>query len=170
MELLSIGKISGTHHLKGAVKVTSNLDDMAILEGNKVMIEIASGETKILTVEKIGQMVGKKWTIQFKEITNKTDANLLQGAVIKVRRDIVGIEEDEFLSNDIVGMKAFTEDGESIGEVVDIYETAAHDIFVIEDEEYEALVPDVDVFIKNIDFDKREIIVELLEGMREKKK
>ncbi|MGL5428299.1 MAG: ribosome maturation factor RimM, partial [Cetobacterium sp.] len=48
--------------------------------------------------------------------------------------------------------------------------TAAHDIYVIEDDEYETMIPDVEVFIKKIDFEKREILVSLIDGMREKKK
>lgn len=169
-ELLSVGRISGTHHLKGAVKVTSNIDGIEILEGNKVMVELSSGEIKILTVTKVAPMVGKKWTMEFQEITNKTDAGLIQNGVIKARRDILGITEEEFLANDVIGMKAITEDGELLGEVVDIYETAAHDIYVIEDEEYETMIPDVDVFIKKLDFDKKEIVVSIIDGMREKKK
>ncbi|MCX3066214.1 MAG: ribosome maturation factor RimM [Cetobacterium sp.] len=170
MELLSVGRVSGTHHLKGAIKVTSNIDNLEILSGNKVMIELPSGEVKILTIKKVSSMIDKKWIVEFEELTNKTDASLIQNGVIKVRRDLLGIEEDEFLANDVMGMKVITESGEDIGEVVDIYETAAHDIYVIEDEEFETMIPDVEVFIKNIDFNKREILVSLIEGMRERKK
>lgn len=170
MELLAVGRVSGTHHLKGAIKVTSNIDNLEILSGNKVMIELPSGEVKILTIKKVSSMIDKKWIVEFEELTNKTDAGLIQNGVIKVRRDLLGIEEDEFLANDVMGMKVITEDGENIGEVVDIYETAAHDIYVIEDEEFETMIPDVEVFIKNIDFNKREILVYLIEGMRERKK
>nr|WP_307774549.1 ribosome maturation factor RimM [uncultured Cetobacterium sp.] len=170
MDLLSVGRVSGTHHLKGAIKVSSNIDGIEVLEGNKVIIELSSGETKVLTVKKVAPMVGNKWTMEFEEITNKTDAGLIQNGVIKARRDLLGIQEDEFLANDVIGMKAITEEGESIGEIVDVYETAAHDIYVIEDDEYETMIPDVDVFIKKLDFEKREIIVSLLDGMREKKK
>ena len=170
MELLSVGRVSGTHHLKGAIKVTSNIDNLEILSGNKVMIELPSGEVKILTIKKVSSMIDKKWIVEFEELTNKTDAGLIQNGVIKVRRDLLGIEEDEFLANDVMGMKVITESGEDIGEVVDIYETAAHDIYVIEDEEFETMIPDVEVFIKNIDFNKREILVSLIEGMRERKK
>ena len=170
MELLSVGRVSGTHHLKGAIKVTSNIGDLKILNGNKVMVELASGEIKILTVKKVSSMIDKKWIVEFEEFTNKTDASSIQNGVIKVRRDLLGIEEDEFLANDVIGMKVLKEDGESIGEVVDIYETAAHDIYVIEDEEYETMIPDVDVFVKKIDFEKNQMVVSLIDGMREKKK
>ena len=35
MELLTVGKISGTHHLKGAVKIIANIGDAEILEGKR---------------------------------------------------------------------------------------------------------------------------------------
>ncbi|MGL4999314.1 MAG: ribosome maturation factor RimM [Cetobacterium sp.] len=170
MDLLSVGRVSGTHHLKGAIKVTSNFDDLEPLNGNKVMVELPIGDVKILTVKKVSKMVDKKWIVEFEELINKTDAGSIQNGTIKVRRDILGIEEDEFLGNDIIGMNVITEDGESIGEIVDIYETAAHDIYVIEDDEFETMIPDAEVFIKKIDFSKREMLVSLIDGMREKKR
>ncbi|MGL5000678.1 MAG: ribosome maturation factor RimM [Cetobacterium sp.] len=170
MDLLSVGRVSGTHHLKGAIKVTSNFDDLEPLNGNKVMVELPTGSIKILTVKKVSKMVEKKWILEFEELTNKTDAASVQNGAIKVRRDILGIEEDEFLGNDIIGMNVITEAGESIGEITDIYETAAHDIYVVEDDEFETMIPDVEVFVKKIDFTKREMLVSLIDGMREKKR
>lgn len=170
MELLVIGKVLGTHHLKGAVKVISNMLEFDKILGNKVILEFQNGEAKVLQVEKVEKMLDKKWIVEFKEILNKSDAILLKNSILKARRDIFGIKEDEYLINDTIGMKVFTEEKEYLGVVVDICETAAHDIFVVEDEEYETLIPDVEVFIKNINFEKKEIIVNLLEGMKEKKK
>ncbi len=66
---------------------------------------------------------------------------------------------------EVVDMK----NNETIGRVTDIFETAAHDILVVEDEKSEAMIPDIDEFVKKIDFDKRTIYVELIDGMREMK-
>lgn len=171
MELLTVAKMSGTHHLKGAVKVTSNVDNLEVLKGSKLIAELPNGTTRILTLKEVAPLVGKKWVMEFEEITNKSDANLFQNALLKSRRDLLGINEDEYLVNDVIGMKAIdAETGETLGEVTDIYETAAHDIYVIESDEYEMMVPDVEVFIKSIDFSKQEMKVSPIEGMKEKKK
>ena len=68
----------------------------------------------------------------------------------------------------MLGVEVF-EKGEKIGEVIDIMETAAHDILVIQDikNHKEILVPQIDVFVKKIDFDNNKMDVELIEGMRE---
>lgn len=170
MDLLVVAKISGTHHLKGAVKVLSNVDELDIVIGNKVIVELGNGSTKVLTMKEASPLVGKKWAVEFEEITNKTEASLLQGGLIKVRRDILDIEEDEYLVNDVIGMKVYEENGDYLGEVQDIFETAAHDIFVVESEEFETMIPDIDVFVKDVNFDKHEMRVSLIEGMKEKKK
>ena len=157
MELLTIGKISGTHHLKGAVKVVSNIENIEMLLNNRIVVELGENNQRILTVK-------------FEEITNKTEAGNLKNGFIKVRRELLGIGEDEYLLNDLLDMKAIDIDtDEELGTIVDIFETAAHDILVIESSKCEVMVPDIDEFVKKIDFDKRVIYVHLIEGMKEEK-
>ena len=144
MELLTVGKISGTHHLKGAVKIIANIGDAEILEGNRVIVELPEGEQKIFTVISVSPLVGNKWVAEFQEITNKTEAGKLKNSLIKIRREL-------------------------LGKVTDIFETAAHDILVIEGTNTEIMVPDIDEFVKKIDFDNREIFIHLIEGMKEVK-
>lgn len=169
MELFTVGKISGTHHLKGAVKIIANVSDARILVGNRVIIDI-QGEQKMVTITSVSPLVGNKWTVEFQEITNKTEAGKLKNGLIKVRRDILGIEDDEYLLNDLMDMKVIDlKNNETIGTVTDIFETAAHDILVVEDEKSESMIPDIDEFVKKIDFENRTIYVELIDGMRDMK-
>lgn len=169
MDLVTIGKITGTHHLKGAVKANISLSTPEIIIGERVMVEKPNGEKKILSVEKLSNLVADKVVIEFTEIKNKTEGNLLAGGIIKINRDILGMGEDEYLLEDLLGMSVVTINNENIGKVTDIFDTAAHDIIVVEDDETETLIPNIENFVKDIDFEKNQIVVELLEGMREKK-
>lgn len=169
MDLVTIGKITGTHHLKGVVKANISLSEPEIIIGERVMVEKPNGEKKILSVVKLSNLVGDKVVIEFEEITNKTEGNLLAGGLIKINRDILGMAEDEYLLEDLLGMTVITSENENIGKVVDVFDTAAHDIIVVEDETTETLIPNIENFVKDIDFDKNEIYVEILDGMRERK-
>ena len=169
MDLVTIGKITGTHHLKGAVKANISLSDPSIIVDERVMVEKPNGEKKILTVKKLSNLVADKVVIEFEEITNKTEGNLLAGGFVKINRDILGMEEDEYLLEDLLGMTAVTVEGEVIGKVTDVFDTAAHDIIVVEDDRTETLIPNIENFVKDIDFDENKITVDLLEGMREVK-
>lgn len=171
MELLTIGKIGGTHHLKGAIKLLSNVGDALYkIEGSKVLVELSEDNIKMLTVKSVAPLVGDKWIMEFEEITNKTDAAKLTKAFIRARRDLLGIEEDEYLLNDLLEMEVINEEGLKIGKVVNIFDTAAHEILEVESEIQEAMIPNIDEFVKNIDFEKKIITVSLIEGMLENKK
>ena len=170
MELLIAGKVLGSHNLKGEVKVISDLDNIEVLIGNKVILELTDSQQKLLTIKKIEHLVANKWIFIFEEIKNKQDTVEIRNANIKVRRDIVGIGEDEYLVSDMIGFKVYDVKGdEYLGEITEIMDTAAHDIYVIESEEFETMIPDVDVFIKNIDFENKKMLVDTIEGMKEPK-
>lgn len=170
MELLIVGKVLGSHNLKGEVKVISDLDNIEVLVGNKVILELVDSQQKLLTIKNINHLVANKWIFSFEEIKNKQDTIEIRNANIKVRRDLVGIGEDEYLVSDIIGFKVYdVKNDEYLGEVTELMDTAAHDIYVIESEDYETMIPDVDVFIKNIDFENRKMLVDTIEGMKEPK-
>jgi 16S rRNA processing protein RimM len=63
-------------------------------------------------------------------------------------------------------MAVFEENGNKIGEVSDVIQNSAQDIFEIETaENKKVLIPRVDEFILDIDADNREIKVRLIEGL-----
>ena len=168
--MIVAGKVLGSHHLKGEVKVISDLQNIEMLVGNKVILELEDKQQKLLTVKKIVPLVANKWIFTFEEIKNKQDTIEIRNAAIKVRRDIVGIGEDEYLVSDMLGFKVYdVKDDEYLGEITEIMDTAAHDIYVIESEDFETMIPDVDVFIKNIDFENKKMLVDNIEGMKEPK-
>ena len=168
--MIVAGKVLGSHHLKGEVKVISDLQNIEMLVGNKVILELEDKQQKLLTVKKIVPLVANKWIFTFEEIKNKQDTIEIRNAAIKVRRDIVGIGEDEYLVSDMLGFKVYSvKDDEYLGEITEIMDTAAHDIYVIESEDFETMIPDVDVFIKNIDFENKKMLVDTIEGMKEPK-
>ena len=168
--MIVAGKVLGSHHLKGEVKVISDLQNIEMLVGNKVILELEDKQQKLLTVKKIVPLVANKWIFTFEEIKNKQDTIEIRNAAIKVRRDIVGIGEDEYLVSDMLGFKVYdVKDDEYPGEITEIMDTAAHDIYVIESEDFETMIPDVDVFIKNIDFENKKMLVDTIEGMKEPK-
>ena len=166
MELVNIGTIVGTHHLNGTVKVNSIFQDLEVIMNEKVLLE-KKGEKKLCTIKSIKRINEKKLLIEFIEINSIDAAKGLNGFQIKIRRDLLPEKkEDDFYYNDLLGMKVY-EDKEYLGDILDIMETAAHDILVIiTNEQNEILIPLVDNFVKKIDFESNSILVELIEGMR----
>ena len=139
-----------------------------VIVGERVLLE-KDNRRKVLLVKSVKRINEKKAIINFEGINNIDLAKELNGLQIKIRRDLLPEKtEDDFYLKDLLGVEVFEKD-EKIGEVIDIMETAAHDILVIQDikNHKEILVPQIDVFVKKIDFDNNKMDVELIEGMRE---
>ena len=166
MELVNIGTVVGTHHLNGAVKVSSVFQDIDLIMEEKVLLE-KKEEKKLFTIKSIKRINAKKLLIEFIESKDIDTAKSLNGFQIKIRRDLLPEKNgDDFYFNDLLGLKV-TEDGIYLGSVLDVLETAAHDILIVmSDNSEEILIPIVDNFVKKIDFENNNIEVELIEGMK----
>ena len=166
--LVIIGTVVGTHHLTGTVKVNSIFEEFDVIVGERVLLE--KGDVrKLLTIKNVKRLNEKKLIINFVEINNIEQAKEINGFQIKIRRDLLPEKnENEFYIKDLLGIDVY-EYGEKIGEVLDVMETAAHEILIIKDivNKEEIMIPFIEQFVEEIDFKNNRINVKLIEGMRE---
>ena len=156
-----IGNLISTHRLGGTLKINSSF---YLLEDIKGLSVLATNDAKIsiLTVKDIRIINDKKALIDFVEINGIDEAKTLIGYKVYIRKDLVPDYEEE---ENLISYKVY-QNNEYIGMVVDIMQTSAHDILVIEDDnQKEILVPYIDVFVKEIDDEHKNINVALIEGM-----
>ena len=71
------------------------------------------------------------------------------------------LSEDEFFLDDLIGVSVVTSDNLILGKVDDVINLPAQDVLVVG----EVMIPLVKEFVKNIDLDKGQIVVELIPGM-----
>lgn len=163
--MINIGKISGTHHLNGDVKISTGFNEFEILLNQKLFLELKD-KSRILTLKNFQKMTDKKYILTFEEIQNINEAKEIVDFNIFVRRDLLPIAtKDEYYISDLVTFD-IVENDTIIGNVVDFLETAAHDILIVSNNDKEFMIPFVyDVFIKEIDFDNKKIFVNLIEGL-----
>ena len=166
--LVNIGTVVGTHHLTGTVKVNSIFEDIDTITGEKVLLE-KDDKKRLLTIKNIKRLNDRKLLVNFEEITDVEQGKEINGLQIKIRRDLLPEKnENEFYIIDLLGMEVF-EMGEKIGEILDVLETAAHNIIIVEDivNRKEVMIPFIDEFVKKMDFENNRVEVKLIEGMRE---
>ena len=83
--------------------------------------------------------------------------------------DKVYINRDEYnfdgiLYEDVIGLDVLVS-GNKIGVVDSIMKSNAHPIMVIKTDKKKHLVPFIDEFVKNVDLDKKEVIIEVIDGL-----
>lgn len=80
------------------------------------------------------------------------------------REHAIPLEPGEYYVPDLIGLSVVNEDGNPVGELTDVLETGANDVYVVTGDR-EILVPAVKEFILSIDMEARQMRVRLLEGM-----
>lgn len=163
---LEIGQIVNTFGIKGMVKVKPFTDDIRRFDRlEKVYIEKQKVKEKyeIEEVKYHKEMV----LIKFKGIDNPEQANLLRNCYLLVNReDEEPLEEGRYYIVDMIGLEVYTEEGDLLGNLEDIYNTGSNDIYVVRDElGKQILLPAIKEVIKSVDIDDRKLIVHLLPGL-----
>jgi 16S rRNA processing protein RimM len=75
------------------------------------------------------------------------------------------LENDEYKVDDIIGMRVILKDGTYIGIVTDVMYTGANDVYTVDTGKGEVLIPAIKDVIKSISVEKKEMIIEPLEGL-----
>lgn len=163
---LEIGQIVNTFGIKGMVKVKPFSDDISRFDELKeVYVKNKSGK-KVYEIEEVKyhkQMV----LIKFKGIDNPEDANLLRESYLLVdRENEKPLEEGTFYIVDLIGLEVYTDEGELLGTLKDIFNTGSNDIYEVKDElGKQILLPAISEVIKDIDVENRKITVHLIKGL-----
>jgi 16S rRNA processing protein RimM len=101
------------------------------------------------------------------EIQDRSEAEMLRGQFVMVDIDnAVPLEDDEIYLYQLIGLTVKTESGEELGEIKDVIETGANDVYVISSNKYgEVLIPAHDETIIEIDTDAEIVTVKLPDGL-----
>lgn len=163
-----IGKIAGTHGIKGTLRVFPTTQFPERFELLKELMIEHKGEKSNYHIEKIAYH--KKFVlVNVKEIKDINEAELLKGDTILIpESQAIPLNEDEYYMRDLYGISVYTQEGEFLGEIVEIYETGANDVYGVKKEnEKELLIPAIKQCIVNVDIKNKKMTVKLLEGLRE---
>jgi 16S rRNA processing protein RimM len=95
-----------------------------------------------------------------------TAEGLREQYILVSMEDAVPLEADEYYHFQLVGLKMVTEDQTELGEVIEILETGANDVYVVRSPRYgELLIPAIESVVKDINTTEGRITVVLMPGL-----
>ncbi len=162
-DVIAVGKLGRPRGLKGEIFVTLGTDFPDRFIGMKeILVKGKDGWEKYsITASRI---IGKRPVLKFKGINSPEDAARLTNRKLGVFRDnMVELEEGTFFVFDLIGCEVLDEkSNQRIGKVVEVEQNPAHDIYHVRiDNGDKILVPAVKQFVRNVDLEKKHIIVDL---------
>ena len=106
--------------------------------------------------------------LRLTDVGDRNAAELLRDQLVQIaRQDAVELSPGQFYEHQIIGLKVVTEDGEPLGQVVEVLATGANDVYVVQGPRGEVLLPARIEVVRTIDLDAGTMTVTLLPGLVE---
>ncbi len=165
IELLQVGAIIKTHGIRGEVKVYPLTDDVNRFKTLKEVV--LEPESDNITLEIEGVKFQKNLVIlKFKGYDNINDIEMhVKKGIFVTRDNAVELEEDEYFVADLIGLNVVTDDGEDFGVIKDVLHTGANDVYVIDHDDKDVLVPAIKECILDVSIDDKVMKIHLMKGL-----
>jgi len=163
-----LGKIVKKYSFKGEVILKLDTDVPAIYENlDAVFLDLGK---KLLPffIENSLLQKGNQLRIRFEDVKNEEDADAILKTDVYLPLNLLPkLKGDQFYFHEIIGFLLKDVNYGEVGIVTSINDKTAQDLFVIEKENSEILIPMIDDFIKKIDRKNKIVLVETPEGLIE---
>ena len=161
---LVIGRIIKPHGVHGEMRVKILTDEP---DRFKLLEEVYIGKDNLQPSKVESVRFHKYWALlKIQECQDRDAADLLRSHLVQVpESEGIPLEEGEYFLHQLIGLQVQTEEGEHLGSIAEVIETKANNVFVVNNDGAEILLPDIGEVIRDIDFDSRIVTVRLLPGL-----
>lgn len=165
-EYFEVGQIVNTNGLKGLLKINPFTDDITRFERLKTILVEHKKELLEFEIESV-RYQKKQALLKLKGIDTIEEAEKYREDYLKIKRNKEEkLPEDTYYIVDLIGLDIYTENGELLGKLDDIFSTGSNDVYVVKNSEgKQILLPAISDVIKNIDLEQKKIVVNLIEGL-----
>ena len=168
-ETYQLGYIIKTHGLRGHVAAHFDVDDAAAYTKLKtVYLTLAGAPTKLVAyeVEKVQPQAANRVLLKLRGIERIEEAEPLRGSQLHLPlTQLPELEDDQFYFHDVIGFTVVDENLGVLGLVENFYELPQQDMLAMRYQGQEVLIPVVDELVSHADQEKKEIYVNLPEGL-----
>lgn len=166
--LIPIGKVVGTHGIKGYLKVISYAESTASFAPGKQLALRQKGEP-VATFGIESARPHKRGILLVLEGIDSVDAaKEWVGYELCINRTTLPEpEKGTYYWHQIIGLEVFAVDDRRLGRVAAIFPTGSNDVYVVRDGKKEVLIPAIDTVVVHIDLIHKVLRVDIPEGLEE---
>ena len=160
MNKIYIGKVVNTHGIKGEIRILSNFEykDKVFKINNKLIIGDKTYEIKSHRIHKGYNMV------TLDDYNNINDVLFLLKKDVYFNEDDLLLDNNQVLDSELLTYNVINNRGE-VGEVLEVFFASEKNKIIRVKFDKEYLIPYNSPMIKEINKNKKELVIELLEGM-----
>jgi 16S rRNA processing protein RimM len=153
------------HGVRGELKcrIVTDFPKRRFRRGARLLL----GADRMPVTVRGARIQGSTVLLQLDEIADRTEAEKLRDAEISIAKEAAGKPpRGEFFWHEVIGLSVIdaTTDRD-LGKVVDILETGANDVYIVQGDSGEILVPAIKDVVKLIDPPAGRMLIEPLPGL-----
>lgn len=163
---LNVAKIARTRGIRGEVLADLHTDfPERFQELTDVWLEFPDGSRRRMTLENSWPHQGRQ-VLKFAGVDDIDTAEKFAGAWVQIEtREAVTLPEGTYFDHDLVGCSLRSLAGEELGRVEQVLRIAGNSQLVVRGRSGEFYVPAIEAFCKSVSIDRKEILVDLPEGL-----
>ena len=164
-EFLEIGEIVGTHGVRGEMRVNPWCDSPDYMAKFKTLY-LDSNEGCAVQV-KAARPHGNIVLLAVKGIDTVEQAQKMRGKVLFMKRSDVKLPKNKFFVAELIGCEVFDADDETkkYGTLTDVSRTGANDVWHIEADGKEYLIPAIPDVVVETDVEANRVTIRPLKGI-----
>lgn len=155
---LVLGRLRRAHGVMGEIALEVYTGMIELLDEHRV---VYIGDAHLPYTILATRWKGNLLLLKFDEFNDRTSVSQLTNALVYTRTDeLPALPEDEYYLHELIGLHVYEANGDYLGELSEILETGANDVYLIRDEDgAEVLIPAIEERIVAINLDERKMIV-----------
>jgi 16S rRNA processing protein RimM len=160
---LSVGFLRRPHGLAGEINMDLHTDFPERMKKGRILFVGDAHKPMTLTSVRPHQA---GLLVKFKDVETPEDAGLYRNQWVYVQTKDVPLPQGQHYKHELLGLKVVDENDNPLGELVEILETGANDVYIVRnDSGKDILLPNIPSVILNLDIGTRLMRVHLLEGL-----
>lgn len=162
-QFLEVGRIVGTHGIRGELRVDPWCDSPDFLSGFKKLY-FDEGKTSLKSKARPHKNIV---LLRLEGVETIDDAEKLRGKVLYIDRDDARLPEGKNFVQDLIGCRVVDADDASkeYGEIADVFKTGANDVYTVKNPSGEFLVPVIDEVVVDKDIDGGVVRIRPMKGL-----
>jgi 16S rRNA processing protein RimM len=155
-----IGVVVAPHGVRGTLRVRALGPGRHLREGTEPVV---AGMRRRISA---ARRTSKGFLLDLEGVKSRADAKALGGEELLLDRKELDVPEGgEYYVTDLVGLTAVNDAGEVVGKVVDTFETAAHEVLVVrEDDRQDLYLPFTFEHVPEVDLRAGQVLIRPPEG------
>jgi 16S rRNA processing protein RimM len=162
--MLAVGLIARAHGVRGEVSVQPLSEVKSRFAPGSVLLLGPTAE-RPLTVAS-ARPHGHRLLVRFEEVDDRDQAESLRGRVLLVRREQApALPSGQYWVHQLVGLEVVTESGRSLGTIREVLHNAANDVWVVEGDGRQFLIPGLREVVEGVDISAGRAVIREVPGL-----